>query len=92
MRRRQYQEHPPRFEYHLTRAGQELRPVLLSLQQWGDRWATDAPPIVFHHACGNDLQLAHTCRACGEPVTGRDLTVRYITPGWSVRGPLDTAA
>ena len=24
--RRQYQEHPPRFSYHLTRAGHELRP------------------------------------------------------------------
>src|SRR6185437_1339940 len=36
--KRQYLEHPPRFEYHLTEAGRELRPVLSSLGQWGDRW------------------------------------------------------
>ena len=39
--RRQYQERPPRYGYHLTRSGHELRPVLLSLMQWGDRWAVD---------------------------------------------------
>ncbi len=27
--KRQYLEHPPRFEYHLTEAGRELRPILL---------------------------------------------------------------
>src|SRR4029077_12769498 len=37
--KRLYQERPQRFEYHLTEAGEELRPVLLSLLQWGDRWA-----------------------------------------------------
>ena len=92
VRRRQYHEHPPRFEYHLTRPGQELRPVLLSLQQWGDRWAIDTPPLVFQHACGNDLQLAHICRGCGNPVTGADLTVRYTRPGWSAHGPLEDPA
>ena len=30
LERRRYQERPERFEYHLTRAGHELRPVLLS--------------------------------------------------------------
>lgn len=38
--RRQYNEHPPRYEYHLTPdAGEELRPVLRALAQWGTRWA-----------------------------------------------------
>jgi DNA-binding HxlR family transcriptional regulator len=92
VRRRPYQEHPPRFEYHLTRAGEELRPVLLSLHQWGDRWASDSPPLVFEHACGHDLELAHTCRACGRAVTGRDVDVRYLTPGWGVHGRLEGAA
>src|SRR6195952_1814283 len=35
--RRQYSEHPPRFEYHLTEAGLELAPVLLALRQWGEK-------------------------------------------------------
>jgi DNA-binding HxlR family transcriptional regulator len=37
--KRQYSERPPRFEYHLTQAGRELRPILLSLGQWGSRRA-----------------------------------------------------
>jgi DNA-binding HxlR family transcriptional regulator len=41
--RRAYSEHPPRAEYHLTAdAGVELFPVLLSLAQWGRKWATPA--------------------------------------------------
>ncbi|MGW7002078.1 winged helix-turn-helix transcriptional regulator [Streptomyces sp. NPDC054933] len=33
-----YQEHPPRYEYVLTEQGQGLLPVLVSLQDWADRW------------------------------------------------------
>ena len=38
--RRRYCEHPPRDEYVLTPAGQALQPVLRSLRQWGERFAT----------------------------------------------------
>jgi DNA-binding HxlR family transcriptional regulator len=68
--KRQYSERPPRFEYHLTQAGRELRPILLSLGQWGSRWAAGAPPVGFEHTCGETLEVVHTCKACGEAVTG----------------------
>ena len=71
---------PVRFDYHLTQAGHELRPVLLSLMQWGDRWAVDAPSVEFTHSCGGQLDLVHTCRACGDEVTGFDLKARILTP------------
>jgi len=80
--RRRYQEHPPRFGYHLTRAGHELRPILLSIAQWGDRWAVDAPSTTFVHECGEDVELVHTCRACGGEITGFDLEAKYLTPDW----------
>jgi DNA-binding HxlR family transcriptional regulator len=38
--RRQYSAHPPRDEYLLTEAGRALVPVLRSLRQWGERYAT----------------------------------------------------
>jgi DNA-binding HxlR family transcriptional regulator len=79
--KRQYSERPPRFEYHLTEAGRELRPILLSLGQWGTRWAADAPPVHWEHTCGETLELAHTCKACGEAVTGgRDVKRVDVTP------------
>ncbi len=77
--KQQYQERPVRFEYHLTPAGDELRPVLLSLQQWGERWTTQHG-YRWVHSCGADLELVHTCEACGEPVTGHDLHVRRDAP------------
>jgi DNA-binding HxlR family transcriptional regulator len=40
--RRRYCERPPRDEYVLTPAGQDLQPVLRSLRQWGERYATPA--------------------------------------------------
>ena len=85
--RRQYEEHPPRYEYRLTRAGEELRPILVGITQWGDRWAVETPPVAFGHACGAALTLEHRCAACGETVTGRDLTPRIADPGWSISGP-----
>jgi DNA-binding HxlR family transcriptional regulator len=67
--RRQYSEHPPRFEYHLTAAGEELRPVVLMLGEWGSKWAQDPQTSIVHHECGAQLEMDHVCRHCGETVT-----------------------
>ena len=32
-----YSEHPPRFEYRLTKKGVDLWPVLTAMRQWGDQ-------------------------------------------------------
>jgi DNA-binding HxlR family transcriptional regulator len=87
IRREQYETRPPRHEYRLTPAGEELRPILLALTQWGDRWAAAEPPVRFTHDCGSPLELVHTCAACGERVTGRDVRPEIADPGWTVAGP-----
>jgi DNA-binding HxlR family transcriptional regulator len=78
LERRQYSEHPPRFEYHPTQAGHELRSVLALLNAWGARWTPDAPQtdVSFQHDCGHELEPMLSCKACGRPVTGTDITVR----------------
>lgn len=73
--RRRYSEHPPRYEYHLTRAGDDLLPVLRALHQWGDRWAVESPSMHFRHHCGHQLEVDQVCHACGELVRPEDLTV-----------------
>jgi DNA-binding HxlR family transcriptional regulator len=76
LERRQYQQRPARFEYHLTPAGQDLQSVLLTLMQWGDRYlAGGTPPATFQHRCGARLEPVVTCRACGEPVRNREVRV-----------------
>jgi DNA-binding HxlR family transcriptional regulator len=86
--RRQYSEHPARYEYELTQAGRELREVLRALRVWGDKWAVESPPAVFTHSCGHDLDAAVICRHCGGEVDSDDLELHVLTPGWSPRGPL----
>jgi len=70
LERRQYLEHPARFEYHLTDAGRDLYPVILTLMRWGDQHLAgdDGPPLVLEHRCGHRLQTQVVCQACGEPL------------------------
>lgn len=37
--RERYCDHPPRYEYFLTEAGQTLMPTLAALEDWGERYA-----------------------------------------------------
>jgi DNA-binding HxlR family transcriptional regulator len=85
--RRQYSEHPVRYEYELTQAGEELREVLRALRAWGDKWAVDSPPAAFIHSCGHELDAAVICRHCGEEVGSDDLRLRVLAPGWTRQGP-----
>jgi DNA-binding HxlR family transcriptional regulator len=38
--RRRYSERPPRDEYELTAAGVAIGPVLRTLREWGEQWAS----------------------------------------------------
>ncbi|WP_240136612.1 winged helix-turn-helix transcriptional regulator [Streptomyces sp. MUM 178J] len=67
VRRELYHERPPRYEYRLTAAGQELGDVLLTLMTWGDRYLNPGdPPLVWQHSCGRALDPVVVCVHCGE--------------------------
>ena len=74
LERRPYSEHPARFEYHLTNAGRDLYPVIVTLMRWGDKYLAgqDGPPLVLRHRCGHLLTAEVVCQACGEPLQARD--------------------
>jgi len=64
LEKRQYEMYPPRFEYHLTRKGLDLQPVLIGLMQWGDRYVADAsggPVVLEHRACGHPVRAVARC-------------------------------
>ena len=81
LERRQYCEHPARFEYHLTEAGRELNPVILMLMRWGDRYLAgeDGPPLILEHSCGHRLEAEVICAACQQPVAA-GTTRRWSPP------------
>jgi DNA-binding HxlR family transcriptional regulator len=84
--RHQYSEHPPRFEYRLTAAGRELRPVLPTLMHRGDRHLADAPAVVFEHSCGAEPEPVVVCGACRHEVGGGELSARFLDPHWGPAG------
>ncbi|MCG5214802.1 winged helix-turn-helix transcriptional regulator [Streptosporangium sp. KLBMP 9127] len=83
-----YQERPPRFEYHLTEAGHDVVPALLTLMAWGDKWKTPpgGPPVrLVHDACGRDFVPQVACPHCGGGIDGHGISV-YAGPG-AAQGP-----
>lgn len=68
--KRQYEQHPPRYEYVPTEAGRALQPILIGLMEWGDRYVTDGrPPTALEHDCGAELHVETVCAHCRQPVT-----------------------
>ena len=78
LQRSQYSDHPQRFEYHLTAAGRDLYPVILTLLRWGDEHLAgpEGPPLILEHRCGHRLIPEVTCQACGEVVESADTARR----------------
>ena len=76
LERRQYREHPARYEYLLTDAGRDLYPVITTLMRWGDRYLAgdEGPPLVLQHHCGQPVVATVICAACGEPLEARHTT------------------
>jgi DNA-binding HxlR family transcriptional regulator len=76
LERRQYCEHPARFDYHLTGAGRDLYPIIVTLMRWGDEHLAGdgGPPLVLRHRCGHQMVAQVVCEACGEALEARDTT------------------
>ncbi|MDG4825090.1 helix-turn-helix domain-containing protein [Asanoa sp. WMMD1127] len=79
LRRHQYSDRPPRFEYLLTEKGLDLCAVLLAAMAWGDRWTAGpaGPPVLLRHqACGEMTHAVLRCAGCGQPLDATDVGPR----------------
>jgi len=56
--------HPEHREYHLTEKGSELKPVVIALTEWGDKWVGPGPVVFEHKDCGGRVALELRCTAC----------------------------
>jgi DNA-binding HxlR family transcriptional regulator len=77
LERRPYQDHPVRYEYHLTPKGVDLWPLLMAALLWGDKHtaADGAPVLVRHRGCGGRLVEPLHCGRCGTRLTPGDVEV-----------------
>lgn len=87
LERRQYCDAPPRWEYHLTKAGRALGPVLRALREWGNEWAVTSPPAEIRH---HDHVFAPStvCTTCGERARSSDLELAPLGDDWDLTGPV----
>ena len=73
LERRQYCERPPRYEYVLTEAGRDFRPVLLTLHAWGNKYfAPEGKAVVLR----DDLTGADVKLELVDAVTGDEIDLR----------------
>jgi DNA-binding HxlR family transcriptional regulator len=75
---RLYQEHPPRYEYHLAEKGWDLFGFTVAMQDWGTRWlpVPRGPALLLRHEpCGRRLRTRLICEACGGEVDAREVRV-----------------
>lgn len=74
--RERYQDNPERHEYLLTDKGRALRPVIVSLLTWGDRWSDigDPPVVLVDTETGEELDPVLVDARSGRPLT--DIRVR----------------
>jgi len=72
----QYEERPPRFEYHLTDLGRSLGPIVATMREFGDRHLAgeSGPPMRFEHTCGEEYHAVVACEACGQVVRRGEIT------------------
>ena len=96
LEKRLYQEHPPRYEYYLTPAGEDLIPVLIALQDWGSRHLLGDGTVTATAGSRSKeaqrvrslagarvppLTLASTAGRPRDPVGGAEWTVVFCYPG-----------
>ncbi|MFS4438302.1 winged helix-turn-helix transcriptional regulator [Paracoccaceae bacterium GXU_MW_L88] len=65
-----------RITYALTKAGEELVPILAALTAWGDKWATppDGTPLLFgHEGCCEVMTPTVCCGECRQPLTAQNV-------------------
>lgn len=76
LRRRQYQDRPPRFEYRLTDAGKALHPVMITLVDWANAHVpVDGGLTLRDRGSGAPLRPELVDRDTGAPITPRSVTI-----------------
>ena len=74
LERRQYSEHPPRYEYVPTQRGRDFRPVLLSLMAFGNKhFAPEGAMVeVVNTKTGKAADIGVFDRVTGLPIAAPD--------------------
>lgn len=80
IRSEEYSSHPSRLEYKLTRKGVEYYPILIMIQQWGDKHyaSPEGPPLLLRHHDDHKLEPAVICSHCKKPVLAHEIEFEVV--------------
>lgn len=72
--------------YVLTKKGVDAQPILLALNEWGNKYAAPhgAPREIFHETCGHTVHARMMCDHCGEALKASN-TLMVPGPGANER-------
>jgi DNA-binding HxlR family transcriptional regulator len=68
-----------RQEYILTESGEDLFPILMAMQQWGDKWVfgtNQIPSIVYDKRTGENLAPVQVTNLSGDRVNHGDIDTK----------------
>lgn len=81
LERQLYQVRPKRYEYVLTDSGRDLKTVLFSIKQWGDRnlyEGKEHPLSIAHKGCGAEISVDIICPKCNEVLSDNHEKLDWI--------------
>lgn len=83
LKRRQYQDNPPRSEYRLTQTGLDLHPLVMAMHGWAERWLCDFdnPPLMLVRRASRARITPVVC----DLLTGEPLQARWTR--WRMEQP-----
>ncbi len=66
-----YRDRPVRYEYRLTRMGEDLYATALMYWLWEHRYGGDfnLPPVLFHRTCGHAMLPTLVCQHCSNDIS-----------------------
>ena len=76
MERRQPGASGEQAEYRLTRKGLELKPVIIALTEWGDKWVRPGPVVFQNESDGQRVKLQLRRVGDDAPVAVADVVAR----------------
>jgi DNA-binding HxlR family transcriptional regulator len=76
MERRQPRASGEQAEYRLTRKGLELKPVIIALTEWGDKWVRPGPVVFQNESDGQRVKLQLRRVGDDAPVAVADVVAR----------------
>jgi DNA-binding HxlR family transcriptional regulator len=72
-----YSEHPPRYEYKLSEAGQQLSHVMNAITSWGQHYLDKPYTKIKHNECEHEVVPTYYCSHCDKIID--DLSIEPIS-------------